>query len=105
MENIEILGVAGVAAITVICFLIGQIVKATNAPNEWIPCIVGVCGGVLGVDVVALEQDVVLRLASRGERERDGHARYDSVDFHPFKYFSASRAALHPEAAAVTAWR
>ena len=49
MENIEILGVAGVAAITVICFLVGQIVKATNAPNEWIPCIVGVCGGVLGV--------------------------------------------------------
>lgn len=49
MENIEILGVAGVAAITVICFLIGQIVKATNAPNEWIPCIVGACGGVLGV--------------------------------------------------------
>lgn len=41
-------GIAGVAGITVICYLIGQIVKATGLNNKWIPCIVGVTGGLLG---------------------------------------------------------
>lgn len=41
-------GIAGVAGITVICYLIGQIVKATGLNNKWIPCIVGVSGGLLG---------------------------------------------------------
>lgn len=41
---------AQVAAITVICYLIGVIVKASplNA-NKWIPVIVGICGAILGV--------------------------------------------------------
>lgn len=42
-------GIVGVAGITVICWLIGQIVKATGIDNKWIPCIVGVVGGLLGV--------------------------------------------------------
>lgn len=41
-------GIASVAGITVICYLIGQIVKATNLDNKWIPCIVGVAGAILG---------------------------------------------------------
>lgn len=44
----ELMGVAGVAAIAIICYLVGAIVKATNVDNKWIPCIVGVFGGVLG---------------------------------------------------------
>lgn len=42
-------GIASVAGITVICYLFGQIVKATGLPNKWIPCIVGAIGGALGV--------------------------------------------------------
>lgn len=42
-------GIVGVAGITVICWLIGQIIKATGLDNKWIPCIVGVAGGLLGV--------------------------------------------------------
>ena len=41
-------GITSVAAITVLCYLIGQIVKATGLDNKWIPCIAGVMGGVLG---------------------------------------------------------
>lgn len=41
-------GIAGVAAITVLCYLVGQIVKATGIDNKWIPCIVGGVGAVLG---------------------------------------------------------
>ena len=42
-------GMASVAVITVICYLIGMAVKATAIENKWIPIIVGVSGGVLGV--------------------------------------------------------
>lgn len=47
--DITSLGITGVAAITVICFLVGQIVKATGLDNKWIPVICGVFGAVLGV--------------------------------------------------------
>lgn len=43
------LGIAGVAVITVICYLIGEAVKASGLENKWIPIIVGACGGALGV--------------------------------------------------------
>ena len=55
--DINTFGIAGVAVITVICYLIGQIVKATNLDNKWIPIIVGVCGGALGVAGMFLMQD------------------------------------------------
>ena len=42
-------GIASVAVITVICYLIGMAVKATAIENKWIPIVVGVSGGVLGV--------------------------------------------------------
>nr|DAF13580.1 MAG TPA: holin [Caudoviricetes sp.] len=42
-------GIASVAVITVICYLIGQVVKASGIDNKWIPIVVGVAGGVLGV--------------------------------------------------------
>ena len=40
---------ATVAGITVICFLIGMAVKASPLDDKFIPIIVGVCGGALGV--------------------------------------------------------
>ena len=42
-------GIAGVAGITIICYLVGQIVKATGLDNKWLPCIVGVVGAALGL--------------------------------------------------------
>ena len=42
-------GIAGVAAITVICFLAGKIIKASKLDNKWLPCIVGVVGAALGL--------------------------------------------------------
>lgn len=55
--DISIFGIAGVAAITVICYLIGQGVKASGLDNKWIPVIVGACGGVLGVAGMYLMAD------------------------------------------------
>jgi len=43
-------GIASVAAITVIAYLIGQGCKATeHISNQWIPVICGVVGAVLGM--------------------------------------------------------
>lgn len=42
-------GIASVAVITVICYLIGQVVKVSGVDNKWIPTVVGVAGGALGV--------------------------------------------------------
>ena len=42
-------GIAGVAAITVIAYLIGQGVKASGLANKWIPIICGIAGLVLGI--------------------------------------------------------
>jgi hypothetical protein len=45
----DILGIASVAAITIICFLAAEAIKATPLDNKWLPVICGVLGGILGV--------------------------------------------------------
>lgn len=47
--DITSLGIATVAAITVICYLAAQAVKATALNNKWLPVICGGLGGVLGL--------------------------------------------------------
>lgn len=42
-------GAVTVVSIVVICYLIGMIVKISPMKDEWIPVIVGICGGILGV--------------------------------------------------------
>lgn len=42
-------GITGIAAITVACYLIGLVVKASAIDSKWIPIICGVAGGILGV--------------------------------------------------------
>ncbi len=42
-------GITNVAAITVLCFLLGQAVKATGKLCRWIPVICGAAGCVLGI--------------------------------------------------------
>lgn len=72
-------GVASVIGITVICYLIGMVAKATAVDNKWVPVIVGAAGAILGVagmyvivdfpatDVInALAVGIVSGLASTG---------------------------------------
>ena len=46
MEN---LGFTAIPAITVICYLVAQVVKATELDNKWLPIICGAAGAVLGI--------------------------------------------------------
>lgn len=41
-------GIASVASITVIAYLVGALVKASGLNNKWIPILCGVVGGALG---------------------------------------------------------
>lgn len=50
-------GIAGVAAITVIAYLIGQGVKASGLANKWIPIICGIAGLVLGIAAMYVMPD------------------------------------------------
>lgn len=45
----DMLGITGIAAITIICFLVAECIKATPLDNKWLPVICGVLGGCLGV--------------------------------------------------------
>ena len=47
--DISNLGIMAMPAITIVCLLIAQGVKATPTDNKWLPVICGACGGVLGV--------------------------------------------------------
>ena len=38
----------GVAAITIICFLVCQLIKASPLDNKWLPSIAGIVGAILG---------------------------------------------------------
>ena len=51
------LGVGGVAAITIICYLVGETVKITALNNKYIPVIVGACGALLGIPGMLLMPD------------------------------------------------
>ena len=42
-------GMAGVAAITIICYLAATAVKQTPLANKWLPSICGTLGGLLGL--------------------------------------------------------
>ncbi|MCI8611030.1 MAG: enolase [Clostridiales bacterium] len=45
----DLTSMASVAAITVICYLMAIVVKATRLDNKYIPVICGVLGGILGI--------------------------------------------------------
>jgi hypothetical protein len=55
--DLSSIGIAGVAGITVICFLAGQVVKATGLDNKWIPIVCGALGAALGVAGMYLMPD------------------------------------------------
>lgn len=75
-------GIAGVAAITVICYLLGWIARAAGLADRWIPILVGACGGALGIaamftmpgypandPVTAVAVGIVSGLAATGLRQ------------------------------------
>lgn len=47
-------GIASVAAITVICYLVGLAVKASPLDSKLIPILCGLVGGLLGIVCLAL---------------------------------------------------
>lgn len=47
-------GFAPIMAITVICYLIAQVIKATTLDNKWLPVVCGIFGGALGVAAMAI---------------------------------------------------
>lgn len=54
----EFFGIAGVAAITVIAYLLGEAAKACESiANKWIPIICGTAGLVLGVAALFIMPD------------------------------------------------
>lgn len=55
--DINAMGITGVAAITVICLLVGDIVKSSPINSKWIPTICGVCGLALGIAAMYLMPD------------------------------------------------
>ena len=52
-------GVSAIPAITVICYFIAQILKATSLENKWLPVICGFAGAVLGVIAMKIMPDFV----------------------------------------------
>ncbi len=50
----EIMGMTGIAAITIICYLAAECIKATALDNKWLPVICGLLGGALGVAAMSL---------------------------------------------------
>lgn len=42
-------GIVGVSAITVLCYLMGEAVKASKLDNKYIPVVCGILGAILGV--------------------------------------------------------
>lgn len=81
-------GIAGVAGITVLCYLVGLLIKATPLDNKWIPVVVGITGGALGILGLYIMPDfpagelisaaavgVVSGLASTGANEAVKHIR------------------------------
>ncbi|MGN0180409.1 MAG: phage holin family protein [Monoglobaceae bacterium] len=50
-------GIASVAAITVVAYLIGELAKASKLENKWIPIICGFTGLVLGIAAMFIMPD------------------------------------------------
>lgn len=53
----EFMGITGIAAITVICYLAAECIKATALDNKWLPVVCGVLGGALGIVAMFIMPD------------------------------------------------
>ena len=53
----EIMGIAGIASITVICYLAAELVKALGLEGKWLPSVCGILGAALGIGGMYLMPD------------------------------------------------
>lgn len=53
--DIASFGIAGVACITVICYLAATAIKQTPLANKWLPSICGSLGGLLGLAALYIQ--------------------------------------------------
>lgn len=54
----DILGIAAIPVITVICYGVAEVIKATALDNKWLPAICIVLGAVLGVVALYVAPEV-----------------------------------------------
>lgn len=55
----DILGIAAIPVITVICYGVAEVIKATALDNKWLPAICIVLGGILGVVALYVAPEVI----------------------------------------------
>lgn len=51
--------IEAIPVITVICFLIAELIKATELDNKWLPVICGFLGGCLGVVALIVSPGII----------------------------------------------
>lgn len=54
----DILGIAGIPVIAVICYGVAEVIKTTPLDNKWLPAICIVLGAVLGVSALYVAPNV-----------------------------------------------
>lgn len=54
----DILGIAAIPVITVICYGVAEVIKATALDNKWLPAICIVLGAILGVAALYVAPDI-----------------------------------------------
>ena len=54
----DILGIVAIPVITVICYGIAEVIKATPLDNKWLPAICIVLGAILGVVALYIAPDI-----------------------------------------------
>lgn len=57
--DINLLDIAAVPVITIICFLAAECVKLTPLRDEWLPVLCGLCGGILGVVALYVSPELI----------------------------------------------
>lgn len=55
----DILGIAAIPVITVICYGVAEIIKATPLDNKWLPVICITLGAILGVVALYTAPDII----------------------------------------------
>lgn len=57
------LGIATIAAIVVIAYFVGEIVKRTKLDNKWIPICCGITGAIFGIIAYVIKMPDMLEVA------------------------------------------
>ena len=55
----DILGIAAIPVITVICYGVAEVIKATPLDNRWLPPICIILGGILGGVAMSVAPEII----------------------------------------------